>query len=113
MRLILSAPIRRAAAVLLAVFLPLGAAAAPPTHSSTGEACIRSGEERREGRDARTGERLSCLFDYCTHCTTSGGRVDCNTLRTEYSNARECRPVRRVLPGLLRPQAPGGGVLAP
>lgn len=80
--------------------------------SSTGETCTSSGSTRRDGTDKDTGEKFNCLFDYCTYCSTSGGKIDCSRMVTEYSNARECRPAARagVQPGTV---APGGAVLDP
>lgn len=107
-------------------------AIAAPKKSSTGESCTSSGEKRSKGKDAATGEVLDCLFDYCTYCGTKNGTIDCSILKTELSNARDCKPAARtgaggtvmpdirpgVLdPGLRRPQRPieappKGGTLA-
>ena len=103
-----------------------------PKQSSTGETCTSSGEKRRIGKDAATGEKLDCLFDYCTYCGTKGGAIDCSILKTEYSNARDCKAAASAggagavtpgtrpdvldpgLRGSRRPleAAPGGGLLS-
>jgi hypothetical protein len=78
-----------------------------PKQSSTGEACVKTGTERRDGKDPATGEKFNCLFDSCTYCGTSGGKIDCSILKTEYSNARDCHPVASIRnPGGLRLQNP-------
>ncbi len=108
-------PLRRAWLPLLAaamLALPNPAAAAPKK-SSTGENCSSSGTERRDGKDAATGEKFNCLFDYCTYCSTSGGQIDCSKLITEYTNGRDCKAASagtKVRPDVV---APGGAVLDP
>jgi hypothetical protein len=98
------------AAILLAFMLP---AAAAPKKSSTGESCTSSGTERRDGKDAATGETFNCLFDYCTYCSTTNGQIDCSRLVTEYTNGRDCKAARAGLKGRPELAQPGGAVLDP
>ncbi len=108
-------PLRRAWLPLLALAmlaLPNPAEAAPKK-SSTGENCTSTGTSRRDGKDAATGEKLNCLFDYCTYCSTSGGQIDCSKMITEYTNARDCKAARAGIGSRPDVAAPGGGVLDP
>jgi hypothetical protein len=104
----------RLATFSFAILLSSAMAVAAPKKASNGETCISTGEKRRVGTDAATGEKLDCLWDYCTYCGTSGGQIDCNILKTEYSNARDCKPAAargagtRVTPDAINP-----GVLDP
>lgn len=80
-------------------------AMAAPNQSASGEACTKSGTVRRDGKDAATGEKLNCQWDFCTFCGTTGGKIDCSILKTEYSNATDCKAAARVIPnkgGLIR-----------
>jgi hypothetical protein len=78
------------------VLVAAGVAHSAPKQSSTGEACIKTGSERRDGKDPNTGEKFNCLFDSCTYCGTSGGKIDCSILKTEYSNPTDCRKVASI-----------------
>jgi hypothetical protein len=104
----------RMAACALAILLPSVMAVAAPKKASNGETCTSSGEKRRTGTDAATGEKLDCLWDYCTYCGTSGGQIDCSILKTEYSNARDCKPAASRAPGAsVMPETINPGVLDP
>jgi hypothetical protein len=71
---------------------PLADAMAAPTTNSKGQNCSKTGTERRVGKD-QDGNKLDCLFDSCTTCKSVDGKIDCSTQSTEYTNARDCKPV--------------------
>jgi hypothetical protein len=105
--------LRMASCALAMLFSSVMAFAAPKT-ASNGETCIISGEKRRSGEDSVTKEKLDCLWDYCTYCGTSGGKIDCSILKTEYSNARDCKPAASRAPRTnVIPEAVNPGVLDP
>lgn len=81
-------------AVLMLAAAPLAYSA--PKQSSSGETCTKSGTVRRDGKDASTGEKLNCQWDYCTYCGTKDGKIDCSILKTEYSNPTDCHPAARI-----------------
>ncbi len=105
-------PLLAIAAVLALFAMPTNAA---PKKSGTGETCTSSGTERRDGKDAATGEKFNCLFDYCTYCSTSGGQIDCTKMVTEYTNGRDCKAAARTGASKAGQGSfpPGGGVLDP
>jgi hypothetical protein len=97
-------------ACLLGIVPPASAA---PKKSSTGETCTSSGTERRNGKDAATGETFNCLFDFCTYCSTTNGQIDCSKLVTEYTNGRDCKAASAGIRGRPGVAQPGGSVLDP
>jgi len=78
--------------IALLFVAPMSIAMAAPNTNSKGQKCIKTGTERRVGTD-QDGNKLDCLFDSCTTCKSVEGKIDCNSLSTEYTNARDCKPV--------------------
>jgi len=83
---------------LIALCAGDAALAKPRKQGPDGQNCIKTGTERREGKDADTGEKLDCLWDFCTTCKKVGKKIDCDTLVTSYSNPRDCKPVHASRP---------------
>lgn len=72
-------------------------ALAEPKQSSSGETCIKTGTARKDGTDASSGQKMNCRWDTCTYCGTSGGKINCSILKTEYSNPTDCHPARAII----------------
>lgn len=70
---------------------------AAPKKGPGGETCTRTGTERKDGKD-QDGNTVNCLWDTCTYCSTSGGKIDCSVLKTSYSNPRDCKAVSARAP---------------
>lgn len=87
------------ACLLLVAVFAVDAGAAPKK-SSTGAACTSTGTARKDGKDDQ-GNTLNCLWDTCTYCAGPNGELDCSVMKTEYSNARDCRAAS-VRPGFNR-----------
>ena len=85
---------------ILFIGLLVPAADAAPKKSSTGAACTSSGTARKDGKD-QDGNTVNCLWDTCTYCAGPQGELDCSVMKTEYSNARDCRAAS-VRPGFNR-----------
>ena len=76
---------------VLFVLAPISLAVeAAPKKGPGGETCTRTGTERKDGKD-QSGNTVNCLWDTCTYCSTSGGKIDCSVLKTSYSNPRDCK----------------------
>jgi hypothetical protein len=82
-------------------------AATAPKRKGGGE-CESTGTARKEGKDDQ-GNKLDCLWDTCTftECNTSGGQISGCAQKTEFSNARDCKAVAAVRPGIKGTKNPG------
>lgn len=77
---------------------------------SDGGSCDSVGTARKTGTD-EAGNKLDCLWDTCTftQCSTSGGQISNCVQKTEYSNARDCKPAAKIAPkGTKAPGMSGG-----
>jgi hypothetical protein len=74
------------------ILIPASQSDAKPRRSDGG-ACDSTGTGRKNGKDDQ-GNSVDCLWDTCTftQCDTSGGTVSNCVKKTEYSNARDCKP---------------------
>jgi len=99
----LSIKLLTAALVTVALGISLSMSAHAVPVRSDGGTCDSTGTERKEGKDAATGEKLSCEWETCsyTQCSTDGAISNC-TKKTEYSNPTNCTSVRVTGPGRVR-----------